>query len=1641
MLTSAAFSQSVPEYSAEATFPSAPGNSSSGLVKLPDGNFYGISPLGGVGSGGCVFKVQGGTAVAVASFSSIGAEVDSSYSIKRLAAHGSDIYGLLFNSMDNTGTLWRWSSANGLEHLATIDSTIGWAPSEGIVVAADGTVFGLCQSSAGSNGGALWKWTESAGLEVVTEFDGTVTPFALSLRGLTAATDGTLYGITEPEQLYDPDTSEFLGYGAAKLWKWTEAGGVVELADVNIPGMQASWNLAVSPTGVVYGVAADENAANYDTRPVKLWKWAGGSSPVTVVQTFAGASDISSQIVFDAAGNAYGVTDLSGQIWKVAASGGGAVVQATLPVTAGKYTDGNLYRDPATGQIYGLTNLKGTAPTHEGAVWRWTPSPSSISIEATLSGWGPLGGNPQGVLVEPTGLVVGVSVNNTGDTVLWRANGSVISPLATLPQAIYGSLHDDYSLNAVATLTKDSVGNIYGVTRYGPGSTGKGCLWKWTAATGLVSKLAAFGTTVPGFPKGVLVRDAAGNFYGLNDVYYGSYYFGPPNVVLWKASPTGVLTNLGSISPSAIGREVASSLAISGSTVYGVCSYTGDPSSEAGASGGMIWKWTSARGIESALAAPGDVSFAPKNIMIHSDGNAYCVCSTNIEGQMTAIWKWSMLATEPPVLLIENDALVVGDFSYQYPDSALIEGPGGVLFGTLPSGGANGLGTLWSVDPSEGVPAFTVLHDFLGATGSNPSAQNIGFSADGTLRGVAHHVVWKYGEPAPAAATLAVITGVGSSGISATTATINATVNPSGASTNVWIEYGPTAANLFNVTSSTPSPLDATAAATATAASLTGLTPNTTYFYRVAAQNVKGIVYSTPLSFKTLAALPPTVVTSAVVPATINSGGATLAGTVNPRGASVTAFCDFGLSATALTSTQRFPTTLTGTTVQPVTFAVTGLAPHTRYYFRMRASGNMGSTNGTVLSFVTGNTAPVGVADTAEALPGAKITIPVCANDTDADGDALTVLSFVPPLASHGTVAKLGGNLVFTPSATFTGPVTINYIATDATGAKTAATPVQITLADCSLSQTEIDAPSGASPDPLTLDMLSTADLTTQNFRVVVPIDVTTSAPFVVAESLTWLSASVVIDPQAPSSQAILYIDQNIAKTPRSGIIKIGGIAVTVNQAGVIAPSLDSSGLNGSGQIGAPYLGVLGVTNAPATLSFTGTLPPGLKFYATSGIIAGVPTKDGEFTVTFKAVNAALPAGITEAFTFTIDPLPNGVVGAFAVNVDKEPTINADLGARATFNVSSSGVLTGSLIVEGAATSFTGVANPEFDISYAAGTKVEVKRVGKPSYFLTLLIDTANDSIEGQMELAGTGPASAALWGHRTPFSATNPAGDFDGRYVGIFRVDGISMSPSVPAGDGYLTAVVGLNGAITLGGKLADGTAITGSALLGESPALPGGAAAAALMHVPLYTGTGSVHGSLEFTPTPEGLTLIGAASWLKKPQAALTVRAYRSGFSADTTIEGWQWVTPPATGNALQIALGDDNVEISVSGGEIELAQLYTNLNRTFTLPASNIGNFGTFVMNITATAIRITAATGQFTGSFILGDPDGYNPTKRVTRVVNMEGVVVPGPNGNFGSGFFLLPKLQADADHPALPALPATGTTQLSGLVQFGAPIVE
>ncbi|HET7434425.1 MAG TPA: Ig-like domain-containing protein, partial [Thermoanaerobaculia bacterium] len=87
------------------------------------------------------------------------------------------------------------------------------------------------------------------------------------------------------------------------------------------------------------------------------------------------------------------------------------------------------------------------------------------------------------------------------------------------------------------------------------------------------------------------------------------------------------------------------------------------------------------------------------------------------------------------------------------------------------------------------------------------------------------------------------------------------------------------------------------------------------------------------------------------------------------------------------------------------------------------------------------NNRPIGSDDTARVAPGSEVSINVTANDTDPDGDSVTLISnpVVSP-ALHGSTVKINGSTIkYTPSAGYYGTDRFQYEAGDGHGARTRA--------------------------------------------------------------------------------------------------------------------------------------------------------------------------------------------------------------------------------------------------------------------------------------------------------------------------------------------------------------------------------------------------------------------------------------------------------------------------------------------------------------------------------------------------------------------------------------------------------------------------
>lgn len=119
--------------------------------------------------------------------------------------------------------------------------------------------------------------------------------------------------------------------------------------------------------------------------------------------------------------------------------------------------------------------------------------------------------------------------------------------------------------------------------------------------------------------------------------------------------------------------------------------------------------------------------------------------------------------------------------------------------------------------------------------------------------------------------------------------------------------------------------------------------------------------------------------------------------------------------------------------------------------------GDLQST--ATVTVTVGNASPVAAPESVTvAGKGGPVTLDVLRNDSDADGGTLRLVSVTQP--AHGSVAVVGGSVVYTPEPGFTGQVTFAYTVADGQGGTTTATVTLDVVAG------DVAGDAGARPGP-----------------------------------------------------------------------------------------------------------------------------------------------------------------------------------------------------------------------------------------------------------------------------------------------------------------------------------------------------------------------------------------------------------------------------------------------------------------------------------------------------------------------------------------------------------------------------------------------
>jgi uncharacterized repeat protein (TIGR03803 family) len=391
----------------------------------------------------------------------------------------------------------------------------GYTPHAGIVRDQHGNLYGVAAYGGNYTSSCTYEGTET-GCGVVyklsqhgsgwifselSSFDGEngYGPYQLP----TVAPDGTLYTTTF---WGGPGNCDYFGPGCGIVFHlqppakichsvscpWTVSDLHQFLGGTSDGAWPEFGSLTMDSAGNLYGTTLgggwSGNGIVYELSPT-----ADGWT-MSVLYNLAGRFDgdgsgPSGGVVFDNAGNLYGVTGQGGAgqvgvIYELTTNGLGwteHVLHSFNAQTDGQFPSGNPLID-ASGNLFGVTSSSG--PNGGGTVWELSPGNGAWTFSVLYSFTGPIGGGPLGGLLrDSAGNFYGATIEEGAS-----GHGNVFKLSPSNGSWSYASLYDftggsDGEM-PYSGLAMDSTGNLFGVTQFAGSSqnctSGCGTVWEIT---------------------------------------------------------------------------------------------------------------------------------------------------------------------------------------------------------------------------------------------------------------------------------------------------------------------------------------------------------------------------------------------------------------------------------------------------------------------------------------------------------------------------------------------------------------------------------------------------------------------------------------------------------------------------------------------------------------------------------------------------------------------------------------------------------------------------------------------------------------------------------------------------------------------------------------------------------------------------------------------------------------------------------------------------------------------------------------------------------------------------------------------------------------------------------------------------------
>lgn len=267
-------------------------------------------------------------------------------------------------------------------------------------------------------------------------------------------------------------------------------------------------------------------------------------------------------------------------------------------------------------------------------------------------------------------------------------------------------------------------------------------------------------------------------------------------------------------------------------------------------------------------------------------------------------------------------------------------------------------------------------------------------------------------------------------------------------------------------------------------------------------------------------------------------------------------------------------------------------------------------------------------------------------------------------------------------------------------------------------------------------------------------------------------------------------------------------------------------------------------------------LPPGITYNSKTGLISGRPNGTSSRVITITATNAAGTSDPALVFVLNVGDLAAQAKGGFQALISPQPW-NGGLGGFLTYNVSTSGSVTGSIQLAGQKFTLFGRVNAN-PVTQGWTFQQRFARTGKPALLFNLASPTVMDgALTGTLALEAPTPELATLTGRQTVWGPLRSAALLAGTFNATLSLPVEHAGSGAPTAPGTLkTVVTATTGQAAWSGKLGDNIGFSGSTRLWPDGRVP--------QWIALYSNLGSLMG----TPAISGGQQTGVLDWTRNPK-----------------------------------------------------------------------------------------------------------------------------------------------------------------------------